>query len=122
MSCFQYGRSSSSSTRTAVLPRDSEESTIEQAEGLSRSENDGKQVEVPDGMSRRLARMTDESIENDVRGARKAIEEGAFSEELRTQLEARIRDSAFKSENAAAFAQLEMPVCSRLFTTLDEIR
>ncbi|KAK4695838.1 hypothetical protein P7C71_g1994, partial [Lecanoromycetidae sp. Uapishka_2] len=60
-------------------------------------------------MSRRLAHMTEESIEHGGRGAKKAIEEGGFSEELKRQLGARIQDSAFRSENSAAFAELNMP-------------
>lgn len=54
--------------------------------------------------------MTEEAVEQGGRSAKKAIEEGGFSEELRRQLEARIQDSSFKSENPAAFAQLNMPV------------
>jgi hypothetical protein len=62
-------------------------------------------------MSRRLAQMIDESIQQGGRGAKKAIEEGGFSEELKRQLEARLLDSSFKSGNPAAFAQVNMPVC-----------
>ena len=62
-------------------------------------------------MSRRLADMTDESIEQGGRSAQKAVGEAGFSEELKRQLEARIADSKFKGENPAAFAQANMPVC-----------
>ena len=62
-------------------------------------------------MSRRLAEMTDESIEQGGRSAQKAVEEAGFSEELKRRLEARIVDGKFKSENPAAFAQIKMPVC-----------
>ena len=64
-------------------------------------------------MSRRLAQMTDESIEQGGRSAKKAIEEGGFSEELKHRLEARIQESSFKNENPAAFAQVNMPVRSK---------
>lgn len=67
----------------------------------------------PGGMSRRLAQMTDESIEQGGRSAKKAIEEGGFSEELKRRLEARIQESSFKNENPAAFAQVNMPVRSK---------
>ena len=62
-------------------------------------------------MSRRLADMTDKTIEQGGRGAQKAIQESGFSVELKKRLEARIIDSRFKSENPAAFAQISMPVC-----------
>lgn len=62
-------------------------------------------------MSRRLAEMTDESIEQGGRSAQKAVEEAGFSEELKRRLEARITDGKFKIKNAAAFAQVNMPVC-----------
>ena len=42
--------------------------------------------------------------------ARHVIHESGFSDELKKQLEARIKDSAFRSENAGAFAELAMPV------------
>ncbi|KAL9101695.1 MAG: hypothetical protein Q9163_003081 [Psora crenata] len=60
-------------------------------------------------MSERLAQIRDEVIEQGGRSARKAVEEAGFSEELRRRLEARVQDSAFKSENAAAFAEASMP-------------
>lgn len=61
-------------------------------------------------MSGRLAQMTDEMIEQDGQRAKKAIEEGGFSEELKRKLEARLQQSSFRSENAAAFAQASLPV------------
>ena len=62
-------------------------------------------------MSKRLMQMTDEMIERDGRSTKKAIEEGGFSEELKKKIEARIQESSFRSENAAAFAQANLPVC-----------
>ncbi len=61
-------------------------------------------------MSRRLAEMTDETIEQGGRHAQKAIQESGFSEEMKKRLEARILDSRFKIENPVAFAQMSMPV------------
>lgn len=61
-------------------------------------------------MSGRLAQITDELIEQDGRGAKKAIEEGGFSEELKKKLEARLQESSFRSKNAAAFAHARLPV------------
>ena len=63
-------------------------------------------------MSGRLAQMTDEMIDQDRRRAKKAIDEGGFSEELKKKLEARLQESSFRSENAAAFAQASLPVHS----------
>ena len=61
-------------------------------------------------MSEQLAQLTEEAIEQGGRGARKAVEEAGFSEELKRQLEARIKDSTFKSKNAAALAYANLPV------------
>ncbi|KAM0806175.1 hypothetical protein BDR22DRAFT_895949 [Usnea florida] len=60
-------------------------------------------------MSGRLAQFTDEFIEQDGRRAKKAIEEGGFSEELKKKLEARLQESSFRSKNAAAFAEASLP-------------
>jgi len=61
-------------------------------------------------MSRRLADMTDKTLESGGRTARKAVEEAGFSEEIKKRLEARIQDNTFRSENPAVFAQINMPV------------
>lgn len=79
------------------------------------SEDGGKNhedhhAEEAGGMTRRLAQMTDESLEQSGRSAQNAIKEGGFSEELKSRLEAKILDGKFKSDNPAAFAQLHMPV------------
>ena len=86
---------------------------------ISKDDEDPKTVSKPNGeskaegrMSERLAQMTDEMIEGDVRSTEKAIEEGGFSEELKKKLEARLQESSFRSENATAFAQANLPVCS----------
>lgn len=55
--------------------------------------------------------MTDENLQDGGLGAAKAVAEAGFSDELRRQLEERMLNSKFKSENHAAFAQLDMPVC-----------
>lgn len=61
--------------------------------------------------------MTEESLERGGRAAQKAIDEAGFSEELKKRLEARIQDTKFRSENPAAFAQMDMPVHPRFFCT-----
>ncbi|KAL6717627.1 hypothetical protein ACLMJK_005542 [Lecanora helva] len=60
-------------------------------------------------MSRRLSQMSEEAIDQDGRGTTKAMKEAGFSEELRNRLEARIQESNFRSDNSAAFAELNMP-------------
>ena len=63
------------------------------------------------GMSERLSQLSEDAVEQGGRGAKNAIKEGGFSDELKKRLEARIQDSTFRSENPAAFAELNMPVC-----------
>lgn len=104
------GQSSGHSTRTAALPHNHGQSTVRKAEESGELAHVKAQAEEPGGMSRRLGQMTEESIEQNSRNTKKAIEEGGFSEELKRQLEARIQDSTFKSQNPAAFAELSMPV------------
>lgn len=71
---------------------------------------DNHHAEEAGGMTRRLAQITDESLEQGGRSAQNAIKEGGFSEELKRRLEAKILDSKFKSDNPAAFAQLSVAV------------
>ena len=61
-------------------------------------------------MTERLVQMTEQSIEQGGKGARKAVEEAGFSEELKKRMEARLEESKFKSENASALAEANMPV------------
>ncbi len=61
-------------------------------------------------MSRRLEELTNQTIEESGRRSKKAVEEAGFSEELKRQLEERIEMTQFNNENAAAFAQIKMPV------------
>lgn len=78
-----------------------------------------KDAEEVGGMSRRLAQMTDESLDYGGRSAEKAIEEAGFSEELKRQLEERINDSKFRSDHPAAFVELNMPVSLTFFSKMD---
>ena len=66
-------------------------------------------------MSERLMQMTDEMIEGDGRSMDKAIKEGGFSEDLKKKLESRLQENSFRSDNAAAFAQANLPVRSNLY-------
>lgn len=60
-------------------------------------------------MSRRLAEMTEEAMLSGGRSALRNMQEAGFSEELKKQLEQRIAETSFKSENAAAFSVANMP-------------
>jgi hypothetical protein len=60
-------------------------------------------------MSRRLAQMSEESLETGGRSAQKAVGEAGFSDELKRQLEEKIANANFRNENAQAFAQANMP-------------
>jgi hypothetical protein len=72
-----------------------------------------KGAEEAGAMSRRLAEMTEESIDTGGTSAAKNVEAAGFSEELKKQLESRIADGAFRSQHQRAFAEAELPVCSR---------
>ena len=75
-----------------------------------RKDREKNHVKEDGGMTRRLVQMTDESLEHGGRSTQIAINEGGFSEKLKSLLEAKILDDKFKSDNPAAFAQLNMPV------------
>ena len=97
-----FSRGYAQSNSPQKIPKDDDESKpTPEADGQGTMEG---------RMSGRLAQMTDEMIEQDGQRAKKAIEEGGFSEELKRKLEARLQQSSFRSENAAAFAQASLPV------------
>ncbi|KAL1970639.1 hypothetical protein VTN77DRAFT_4283 [Rasamsonia byssochlamydoides] len=60
-------------------------------------------------MSRRLAEMTEQAMLEGGRSARKSIQEAGFSEELKRQLEERVKETSFKSEHASAISVANMP-------------
>lgn len=108
-----YGRTL---TTSITLPQQVQASA-EQDGAHGSPEAAQQETPAPEGrMSARLAQLTEVSIEQGGQSAKKAVEEAGFSEELKWQLEARIQQSAFKSENAAAFAQANMPVCLPIAT------
>jgi len=63
-------------------------------------------------MSRRLEEIASENLQTGGRSARKAVEEAGFSEELKARLEQKIATSSFRSDNASAFAQAELPAAA----------
>ena len=85
----------------------------------SRANNRDGQVDSDNGvekergaMYQRLADMTERSLEG--RNANKTIEDAGLSEDLRRQLEERLRESTFRENNHAAFVKVDIPVSSNL--------
>lgn len=60
-------------------------------------------------MSKRLAQMTEETLETGGSGAKKAVAEAGFDEELRKRLEERIATASTRNEYPEAFARAELP-------------
>lgn len=63
-------------------------------------------------MSKRLAEMTEDTMLEGGRSARRNLESAGFSEDLKKQLEERIAAASFKSDYAAAHSLMDMPVRS----------
>ncbi|CEJ54150.1 hypothetical protein PMG11_00472 [Penicillium brasilianum] len=61
-------------------------------------------------MARRLSQMTEDAMLEGGRSARRNLEQAGFSEDLKRQLEERVKAASFKSEYAAAHSILDMPV------------
>ena len=69
-------------------------------------------------MTRLLEDMTERSIQSGGRSAQKSVEDAGFSEELKKKLAAKFEESKFRSEHAAAFTTLDMPVRSLPLSSL----
>lgn len=110
-SCFARTGSNGVHSRGFARSTDSPQEITknDKSKGISEA---NEQSQAEGRMSERLEQMTDAMIEQDGRRAKKAIDEGGFSEELKKKLEARLQESSFRSENAAAFAQASLPVRS----------
>jgi hypothetical protein len=54
--------------------------------------------------------MTEESLIEGGRSARKNLQEAGFSDDLKRALEEKIKAATFKSDNAQAFSVLDTPV------------
>lgn len=61
-------------------------------------------------MARRLSQMTEDAMLEGGRSARRNIEHAGFSDDLKQQLEERVKAASFKSDHAAAHSILDMPV------------
>ncbi|KAJ5740570.1 hypothetical protein N7493_000442 [Penicillium malachiteum] len=73
----------------------------------NKRDNDGEKEEG--AMARRLSQMTEDALLEGGRAARRNIEHAGFSEDLKRQLEERVKAASFKSEHAAAHSILDMP-------------
>lgn len=62
-------------------------------------------------MARRLSQMTEDALLEGGRSARRNIEHAGFSDDLKKELEERVKAASFKSEHAAAHSILDLPVC-----------
>lgn len=67
------------------------------------------QEEEQGALSRRLAQLSEENIEAGGKSALRAVEEAGFSDVLKSQLEEKIASASFRSENASALAEANMP-------------
>ncbi|KAJ5106428.1 hypothetical protein N7456_003103 [Penicillium angulare] len=70
--------------------------------------NDKENVEEG-AMARRLSQMTEDALLEGGSSARRNIQHAGFSEDLKQQLEERVKAASFKSEYAAAHSVLDMP-------------
>ncbi|KAM0716467.1 hypothetical protein Q7P37_007912 [Cladosporium fusiforme] len=92
---------------TAELPE--QESNDASKEAKDAEEHNGRDEKDEGAMTRRLAEMSADSLESGGRGARKAVEDAGFSEELKARLQEKIASANFQSDNANAFAQAGLP-------------
>lgn len=79
------------------------------------TEQDGatdiEQKEKEEGaMARRLSQMTEDAMLEGGRSTQRNMEAAGFSEDLKKQLEERVKAAAFKNEYAAEHSILDMPV------------
>lgn len=72
---------------------------------------DGAQEEEKEqgALSRRLAQMSEESLETGGSTARKAVEEAGFSEDLKNELVEKIANASFRNQYSNAFAEANLP-------------
>jgi hypothetical protein len=73
----------------------------------SARKDDIKEEKEQGAMSRRLSQMSEESLSGS--GAKNAIEEAGFNEDLKKQLEERIAAANFRNDYSSAFAQVNLP-------------
>jgi len=87
-------------------PRASQDTAPQRKEPSTEGQKD---ADKDNAMARRLEQMNEEMLESGGRGALKTVEEAGFGEDLRKQLQDRIAGASFRSENAQALAQAQLP-------------
>ena len=96
---------------TSSLSRQAQPNTIRKNDNEAREERaeQNEREKEQGAMSRRLADLSEESLETSGRSARKAMEEAGFDEDLKRELEDRLASAQFKEQHRSAIAQAEMP-------------
>jgi hypothetical protein len=61
-------------------------------------------------LSRRLSEMAEETMDTGSKSDRKMMQDAGFSSDLKKQLEERIAQSSFSTENQQAISQANLPV------------
>lgn len=82
----------------------------------ARKDEEGKKE--PGAMSRRLSEMAEETMDTGSKSDRKMMQDVGFSEDLKKQLEQRIAQSAFQTENQKAISVANIPVRPQLSSIL----
>lgn len=75
-------------------------------------EEDEDGEDIKGAMARRLSQMTEDAMLEGGRSVQRSVQQAGFSEDLKRQLEERVKAASFKSEHAAAHSILDMPVCA----------
>ena len=90
-------------------------STLPRNENRAQSKQDAQAKEEKEegALSRRLAEMAEETMDTGSKSDRKLMQDMAFSDDLRKQLEDRIAQTAFKGDNQQALSQANIPVSIR---------
>ncbi|ETN37661.1 uncharacterized protein HMPREF1541_07284 [Cyphellophora europaea CBS 101466] len=112
--CFQMQRRSQVRCRTTARPTARYLSSTPPRAEEKPTERDAPtptQEEEQGAMSRRLSAMVEESIDTGSKSDRRTMQSASntFSEQLKAQLEARIAESSFRTENQLAHTEANLP-------------
>jgi hypothetical protein len=80
--------------------------------GTNKSGGEGDETQQEGAMSRRLADMSEASLETGSRNAHRVVEEARFDESLKRQLEERLAGAQFREDHRSALAQVQMPAAA----------
>ena len=98
----------------AQLCRHNTSSASTQTKSHDDAEDTKDEEKEKGAMARRLSQMAEDALLEGGSSARRNIEHAGFSEELKQQLEERVKAASFKSENPIAHSILDMPVWPQL--------